>query len=197
MSNEKTYCCYLLANNLNCRSYCGITLDFRRRFRQHSKLLKGGARATSMLSEPGRWHPIAQIIGFQNKTQSLQFELCMKQKMSKYRNSCLDKATISRIKTLAKNATKKSNRVVQLLQVLSLPKWTPKAINSDQVPLRIVWYTDRYRPQAFSTDFLNEKEHLSEIIHPGIIDDCTVQIYNEPNEKVSELVHNPIKQIVV
>ncbi|RYE14523.1 MAG: hypothetical protein EOP45_19530, partial [Sphingobacteriaceae bacterium] len=50
MSQKDSYCCYILANNLNNRTYCGITNDFHHRFRAHSKLIKGGAKATSMLA---------------------------------------------------------------------------------------------------------------------------------------------------
>lgn len=197
-TTEKEYCCYLLANNLNKRTYVGVTINMRKRFRQHSKIIKQGAKYTSMLPESGRWYPICVVTGFQNKTQALQFEYCMKQKMNKYRNNHLDKNTLKKIRTICKNTEKPCPRVVQLLQTLSLSNWTTKAISSDQVSLTVIWYTDRtnsdrHRPRSFESDFLQSKRHLSEKIHLGIINDYTIQIHQMEGEEMPEIVYNPPK----
>jgi predicted GIY-YIG superfamily endonuclease len=199
LSTTKQWCCYILANNLNNKSYVGASNFYYRRFRAHSGLVKGGAHQTSLLPAAGRWHPICQIIGFPTKRDALQFELSMKQKMSKYRTKNLDKDVLKNIRTLCNDAPKKSIRVQHLLQSLSLAHWTSNAVNSETVHLTVVWYIDaqndakndvdcpkagdnivntRYRPRDFGL-FLETKPHLGEILHPGIIDDCTVQIYSD------------------
>lgn len=175
---DQNYSCYILANNLNCCTYVGITNDFHHRFRAHSGLIKGGALRTKMLAEHGRWFPVAQILGFPNKTTVLQFEYCMKQKMTKYRNKELDLARRKRLNEMANQCETKCSRINVLLQCLSLTQWSSRAESAAApVPLTVVWYTERYRPPSFQSEFLIENPHINEIIHPGIINDHTVQIY--------------------
>lgn len=185
------YCCYILANNLNNQTYCGITNDFLHRFRAHCKLIKGGALRTSLLSEAGRWHPAVQIIGFPTKRSVLQFEYCMKRNMDTYRRNNLSLNERKRLNDMSRTCDKSTRRIEQLMQTLSLQRWTKAAEESDKIPLTIVWYTDRYRPRNFHDDFLSQHSHLSEIIHPGIIDECTVDIYNHMNQKGNRIVCKP------
>lgn len=56
-------------------SYIGMTNDFLRRWRQHNKMLKGGARYTSKRDE---WTPICIIDGFKTKIEAMQCEWKLK-----------------------------------------------------------------------------------------------------------------------
>ena len=56
-------------------SYIGMTNDFLRRWRQHNKILKGGARYTSKREG---WTPICIIDGFKTKVEAMQCEWKLK-----------------------------------------------------------------------------------------------------------------------
>lgn len=56
-------------------SYIGMTNDFLRRWKQHNKLLKGGARYTSKREG---WTPICIIDGFKSKVEAMQCEWKLK-----------------------------------------------------------------------------------------------------------------------
>ena len=56
-------------------SYIGMTNDFLRRWKQHNKILKGGARYTSKRED---WTPICIIDGFKSKVEAMQCEWKLK-----------------------------------------------------------------------------------------------------------------------
>ena len=56
-------------------SYIGMTNDFLRRWKQHNKILKGGARYTSKREG---WTPICIIDGFATKVEAMQCEWKLK-----------------------------------------------------------------------------------------------------------------------
>ena len=53
------------------KSYVGMTNDFFKRWCQHNKILKGGAKYTSKYEN---WSPICIIDGFNNKSEAMQCE---------------------------------------------------------------------------------------------------------------------------
>ena len=56
-------------------SYIGMTNDFFKRWKQHNKILKGGARYTSKREG---WTPICIIDGFATKVEAMQCEWKLK-----------------------------------------------------------------------------------------------------------------------
>jgi len=56
-------------------SYIGMTNDFFKRWKQHNKILKGGAKYTSKYNN---WNPICIIDGFKNKSEAMQCEWKLK-----------------------------------------------------------------------------------------------------------------------
>ena len=67
---------YLLKNNN--KSYIGYTNDFFRRWKQHNRILKGGAKYTTMNN--GDWEPICIIDGFTDKKEAMRCEWKLKRK---------------------------------------------------------------------------------------------------------------------
>ena len=61
-------------------SYVGMTNDFFRRFRQHNKEIKGGAKCTS---RKDNWYPICIIDGFLTMVEAMQCEWSLKHYMKK------------------------------------------------------------------------------------------------------------------
>jgi predicted GIY-YIG superfamily endonuclease len=61
-------------------SYVGMTNDFLRRFRQHNKEIKGGAKCTS---RKDNWYPICIIDGFPTMVEAMQCEWSLKHYMKK------------------------------------------------------------------------------------------------------------------
>lgn len=57
------------------RSYIGMTNDFLKRWKQHNKIIKGGAKYTSKYEN---WNPICIIDGFKNKSEAMQCEWKLK-----------------------------------------------------------------------------------------------------------------------
>ena len=57
------------------RSYIGMTNDFLKRWKQHNKIIKGGAKYTSKYEN---WTPICIIDGFKNKSEAMQCEWKLK-----------------------------------------------------------------------------------------------------------------------
>ena len=60
-------------------SYVGMTNDFLRRFRQHNKEIKGGAKYTSRREE---WYPVCIIDGFPTMKEAMQCEWSVKHSKS-------------------------------------------------------------------------------------------------------------------
>ena len=68
------YLVYILqADN---HSYIGMTNDFLKRWQQHNKILKGGAKYTSMYGSS--WTPLCILDGFQTKSEAMQCEWKLK-----------------------------------------------------------------------------------------------------------------------
>lgn len=100
----------------NNSTYIGATVDLERRLKQHNKVLKGGAKATSIKVEQGEeWKYYCYVENFPNYNEALKFEWRWKQ--------------ISRI--LQKNNPKINpinKRIEALKKLLDLDKSTLKAI---------------------------------------------------------------------
>jgi len=67
------YLVYIIQSNN--RSYIGMTNNFLRRWMQHNKMLKGGAKYTSQYEG---WTPLCIIDGFQTKSEAMQCEWKLK-----------------------------------------------------------------------------------------------------------------------
>ena len=67
-------------------SYIGMTNDFFRRWKQHNRILKGGARYTSKREY---WTPVCIIDGFKTKCEAMQCEWKLK-RVSGVRNRVLN-----------------------------------------------------------------------------------------------------------
>ena len=68
-----TYLVYILKSENY--TYIGMTNDFFRRWKQHNKILKGGAKATSRRDN---WSPICIIDGFVSLKEACQCEWKLK-----------------------------------------------------------------------------------------------------------------------
>ena len=69
------YSVYILKSNNN-RSYIGMTNNFLRRWLQHNRILKGGAKYTTLNDDV--WSPICIVDGFKNKKEAMQCEWRLK-----------------------------------------------------------------------------------------------------------------------
>ena len=69
---------YVLRSD-NC-SYVGMTNDFFKRWRQHNKEIKGGAKCTSRRDD---WYPICIIDGFLTMVEAMQCEWSLKHYLKK------------------------------------------------------------------------------------------------------------------
>jgi predicted GIY-YIG superfamily endonuclease len=110
------YLVYIIQSNN--RSYIGMTNNFLRRWMQHNKILKGGAKYTSKYEH---WTPICIVDGFQTKSEAMQCEWKLKRAKGYY----------NRLKNLS-----------HLLQ--HSEKWTSKSpeIQSQQLD---IYVTEQYK----------------------------------------------------
>tara|TARA_Y100000590_G_C15691571_1_gene1003572 strand:- start:257 stop:649 length:393 start_codon:yes stop_codon:yes gene_type:complete len=69
------YLVYILKSEDNKKSYIGMTNDFLKRWMQHNKIIKGGAKYTS---KHENWNPVCIIDGFKNKSEAMQCEWRLK-----------------------------------------------------------------------------------------------------------------------
>lgn len=121
-------------------SYCGATLDFKRRLRQHSGELVGGAKYTTNLVAAGyKWRPLFVVTGLQTQRQALQLEMCQKQKLASFRSRSLTTDTKKRIAMVTSGYHK---RIKVLAESLLIPQWTSQtdATATADLPLSIYWY---------------------------------------------------------
>lgn len=72
------YCCYLIINSSNFKTYIGSTNNLERRLKQHNKIIKGGAKYTTAFKGTGQWTPILIVNGFKEHNVALSFEWRMK-----------------------------------------------------------------------------------------------------------------------
>lgn len=133
-------------------SYCGATLDFARRLRQHNLELKsGGAKYTTNLVAAGyTWRPLFIVTGLETQKQALQLELCQKQKMASYRCRSLNTEAKKQIATVTAGYHR---RVKVLAETLLLPKWTSQtdAEAIANLPLAIYWSNAKDIPSDWET----------------------------------------------
>lgn len=52
---DHQYMLYLLQNDVNGRTYLGVTNNINRRLRQHNGIIKGGAKYTTAFKSTGKW----------------------------------------------------------------------------------------------------------------------------------------------
>jgi len=96
------------------RSYIGMTNDFFKRWKQHNKIIKGGAKYTSKYDN---WYPICIIDGFKTKSEAMQCEWILKRKKGYY------------------------NRILNLSNIIQNNKtWTKKSplISSQNITIYII-----------------------------------------------------------
>jgi structure-specific endonuclease subunit SLX1 len=107
---------YLLHSTDN-STYVGATVDLDRRLRQHNKIIKGGAHATSMKVNAGQiWEKACYVEGFPDWQAALQFEWRWKQISRKLSNKLFPL----------------KRRMIALKELLSLDSSTSKAIPYSQ-----------------------------------------------------------------
>lgn len=127
------YCCYVLHSSAGgtTRTYTGSTNDLSRRFRQHNGEIKGGARATRM----GRpWLMLCSVCGFRNKIEALCCEWRLKKQRARKNNKLIP--TRGGIQ----------NRCRNVLEVLSLERWTQSSPPAKEIQLLLTWYAGARRP---------------------------------------------------
>jgi len=119
---------YLLHSTDN-STYVGATVDLERRLRQHNKIIKGGAHATSMKVNAGQtWDRACYVEGFPDWQAALQFEWRWKQISRKLSNKLFPL----------------KRRMIALKELLSLTSSTSKAIPYSQwnSPPNIIFESD-------------------------------------------------------
>jgi structure-specific endonuclease subunit SLX1 len=119
---------YLLHSTDN-STYVGATVDLERRLRQHNKIIKGGAHATSMKVNAGQtWERACYVEGFPDWQAALQFEWRWKQISRKLSNKLFPL----------------KRRMIALKELLSLTSSTSKAIPYSQwnTPPNIIFESD-------------------------------------------------------
>lgn len=119
---------YLLHSTDN-STYIGATVDLDRRLRQHNKIIKGGAHATSMKVNAGQiWERACYVEGFPDWQAALQFEWRWKQISRKLSNKLFPL----------------KRRMIALKQLLALDSSTSKAIPYSQwnTPPNIIFESD-------------------------------------------------------
>ena len=77
------YLVYILKSDN--RSYIGMTNDFFKRWKQHNKIIKGGAKYTSKYDN---WSPICIVDGFKTKSEAMQCEWKLKRVKGYYNRIC-------------------------------------------------------------------------------------------------------------
>jgi len=121
--NEKSYC-YILQNTYEPhknRTYCGYTINPKRRIRQHNGEIKGGAKYTSAFGNKS-WKIYALITGFPNRQNAMQCEW----KIKKIKN------------TGRKYQRSPIGRIRGLNDVLKLNYWTRNSsINNENMNITV------------------------------------------------------------
>ena len=93
------YLVYILKSDN--RSYIGMTNDFFKRWKQHNKIIKGGAKYTAKYDN---WSPICIVDGFKTKSEAMQCEWKLKRVKGYYNRI----SNLSNILQNNKRWTKKS-----------------------------------------------------------------------------------------
>lgn len=76
---DKNWSLYLLENSDNKKTYLGVTVNIKRRIRQHNGDLVGGARYTSINKGLGVWI-LKTIVDNLTKSEALSYERIIKNK---------------------------------------------------------------------------------------------------------------------
>ena len=113
-----TYLVYILKSDKY--SYVGMTNDFLRRFRQHNKEIKGGAKYTS---KRDGWYPVCIIDGFETMVEAMQCEWAVKH---------------------SKNLRGPQGRIIHLSNLLKKEQWTSKSPKIKEQTITI-YIDDEYK----------------------------------------------------
>ena len=112
-------------------SYVGMTNDFLKRFRQHNKEIKGGAKYTS---KRDNWYPVCIVDGFPTMVEAMQCEWAIKH---------------------SKHLRGPSGRIQHLNKLLTKDKWTSKSpLLKDQS--FTIYIDDEYKNLVDTTFTLKE-----------------------------------------
>lgn len=128
-----SYSCYLLTNG-DSRTYIGSTNNFKRRLRQHNKIIKGGARYTSQFITEQGWKPIILIEGFITKSCALSFEWRMKRTLN--------------IKGKLKRVCGLENRIDNIFQIIESGKVTSKCCPVSELGQLVIKVDKNYFDKA-------------------------------------------------
>ena len=109
-------------------SYVGMTNDFMKRWRQHNKEIKGGAKYTSKRDE---WYPICIIDGFTTMKEALQCEWAVKH---------------------SRKLRGPQGRVTHVSNLLTKDRWTSKSPLIKEQTLTI-YIDDEYKSHLLQTTF--------------------------------------------
>jgi predicted GIY-YIG superfamily endonuclease len=110
------YQCYLIQSCSGKRTYVGVTIDLRRRLRQHNGEIVGGAKATRA-DRP--WKFVCHVGTFEKKN-ALRFEWMWKNMRPKKRRGL-------------------ESRIEKLNTLLRKERWTEASPLSADMPLCITW----------------------------------------------------------
>jgi predicted GIY-YIG superfamily endonuclease len=113
-----TYLVYILKSDKY--SYVGMTNDFLRRFRQHNKEIKGGAKYTSKRED---WYPVCIIDGFETMVEAMQCEWAVKH---------------------SKKLRGPQGRIIHLSNLLKKEQWTSKSPKIKEQTITI-YIDDEYK----------------------------------------------------
>lgn len=122
-------------------SYCGMTNNFFNRWLQHNGIISGGARYTK---KKNNWYPICIIDGFKNKSEAMQCEWKIKNKI--YKSSSGNKFK------LHLNAL---NKIKYLNTILKENKWTSNSPEITSQNLKI--YIDKEYENYIDNDIYTEE----------------------------------------
>lgn len=91
--NDSQWKVYCIQYNNGEKTYCGATVNFQRRIRQHNCEIVGGAKYTSAAVNAGtsEWAPVFLVHGFPNRVAALQFEWALKKQSLKEKGSRIDR----------------------------------------------------------------------------------------------------------
>lgn len=76
---DRNWCLYLLENNVNKKTYLGVSTNIQRRLRQHNNEIKGGAKYTTNNLSNGKWI-LKLIVENMTKSEALSYERILKNK---------------------------------------------------------------------------------------------------------------------
>lgn len=76
---NRNWCLYLLENDVNKKTYLGVSTNIQRRLRQHNNEIKGGAKYTTNNLSNGKWILKVLVENF-TKSEALSYERILKNK---------------------------------------------------------------------------------------------------------------------